>query len=641
MRSRAKVSAAKARQHSEGAGVLVPQHVKAGGCQRLLSPFPLAIPTLIAHPAILMNGLPVTVVAPPGPSPLDAFSGTLRHTKTSPLYSAGLAVVAFAMVLLPILYLALIALAVWAVLLHLKYDTWILDSASGRGGFMRFIAYLGPAVAGGILVFFMVKPFFAAKVKPPQPITLDPVKEPLLFAFVRKICALVGAREPCRIDVDCQVNASAGLRCGLWSRDLVLTIGLPLAAGLDMRQFAGVLAHEFGHFAQGAGMRLTYVIRNISFWFARVVYERDQWDEKLDDAARTGDWRIRIVLHMARGCVWVTRRILWALMQAGHAISCFMLRQMEYDADSYEAKVAGSDAFELTASQLRLLNVATETAYEDVRQSWTSKRLPEDLPLLIGHKATTLPAEVQQKLSTAAASEKTGWFDTHPSDTDRVRAARRLDEPGVFRLTEPAARLFSDFTGLSKAVTRHQYEKHLELEFTDQNLTSADEILRESAATAEANAMAVKYYGGVNITLQPLLLAADLPPVAADGSTVAQWREARQATEALRADAEKISEECTGKHTRRAELTTAHRLAKAGFQVQTQEFGLPASATSAGEQEPAARFALEETSAAITEGLAKLEPFIGALRQRVTLALRLAQARGGVLSPKPQARWPP
>ena len=76
---------------------------------------------------------------------------------------------------------------------------------------------------------------------------------------------------------------------------------------------------------------------------------------------------------MARGCVWLTRRILWGLMHAGNAISCFMLQQMEYDADSYEAKVAGSDAFEETASKLRLLNVATQTAYEDVRQSWASR----------------------------------------------------------------------------------------------------------------------------------------------------------------------------------------------------------------------------------------------------------------------------
>src|SRR5258705_3622494 len=113
-------------------------------------------------------------------------------------------------------------------------------------------------------------------------------------------------------------------------------------------------------------------------------------------------------------------------MHAGNAISCFMLRQMEYDADSYEAKLAGSDAFEATAGRLRILNAATQTAYEDVRQSWASNRLPENLPLLIDHKAGSLPEEVHQKLSATAASGKTGWFDTHPCDADRVRAARRL-----------------------------------------------------------------------------------------------------------------------------------------------------------------------------------------------------------------------
>jgi hypothetical protein len=35
------------------------------------------------------------------------------------------------------------------------------------------------------------------------------------------------------------------------SRELVLTIDLPLVAGLTLKQFTGVLAHEFGHFSRG------------------------------------------------------------------------------------------------------------------------------------------------------------------------------------------------------------------------------------------------------------------------------------------------------------------------------------------------------------------------------------------------------
>ncbi len=561
-------------------------------------------------------------------SPLEAFTGTIARTKTGPLYRVGLAVVAFAMVLLPLIYLALIALTAWVVFLHLTKDTWLLEHGSGRGTIFILIMYFGPAVAGVILVFFMVKPFFAPRASEPARITLEPEQEPLLFAFVQKICRLVGAPMPCRIDVDCEINASASLRQGLWSQDLVLTIGLPLASGLDMRQFAGVLAHEFGHFAQGAGMRLTYVIRRINYWFARVVYERDSWDVSLERTARNTDWRIAIVLQAARGCVWVTRRILAALMHAGTAISCFMLRQMEYDADSYEAKVAGGEAFASTASQLRVLNVATQVAYEDVRQSWTSNRLPESLPLLIDHKAASLPSEVRQELSAAIASAKTGWFDTHPCDADRIRAVERLREPGVFRITEPAAGLFSDFAELSKRVTRHHYEKHLELEFTDQNLMSAEEILRESQARAEADAMVRKYCGSVNISLVPLLTTGELPAIGDRNEAMASWRSARELARSLRPEAEKISEECCAQERLLGTLTSAHWLARAGFKLKPKEFGLPENATSPGEQEIAARQALDEAKAAIQERRERLKPFMAALRQQVTLALRFAQANG-------------
>lgn len=573
-----------------------------------------------------MSGPSPVVTESRAPSPLEAFTADISRTKLSLFYSIGLAVVAFAMVLLPAVYIALIALTGWGVLYHLTHNSGIMaGSGSGLG---RLIIYLGPAVAGGILVFFMLKPLFARRAKTAEPLSLDPVKEPLLFAFVKRICQLVRAPVPCRIDVDCQVNASAGFRRGLWSKDLVLTIGLPLAAGLDMRQFAGVLAHEFGHFAQGAGMRLTYVIRNINFWFARVVYERDRWDLQLERAAKSVDLRIGVILHAARGCVWLTRRILWALMHAGHAISCFMLRQMEYDADSYEAKVAGSDSFESTAARLKVLNVATQVAFEDVRQSWTGNRLPENLPLLINHKAASLSGDMHQKLADASAATKTGWFDTHPCDVDRVRAARALSEPGVFRVEEPATGLFADFAETSKAITRHQYEKNWELEFSEQNLVSSEEMLRESAANSEADAAVRKFYGEVNISLTPLLTEAAFPPLP-DGSDAArEWREARERSERLRDEAEKASTECVRQQQRLADFTTARHLTAAGFKVEAKEFGLPAPATSVAEQETAAKSGIEEASEAIKEQTGKLDGFVAALRSRLLLALQYMRSTG-------------
>src|SRR5258708_35082571 len=166
---------------------------------------------------------------------------------------------------------------------------------------------------------------------------------------------------------------------------------------MSLRQFSGVLAHEFGHFSQGAGMRLTYVIRSISFWFVRVVYERDSWDEWLNEQARDSEGGYHLLVQLTRGSVWVTRRILWVLMWIGHLVSCFMLRQMEYDADRHEARFAGSDTFQQTARRLAELSVARRMALGDLGRFLDEGRLADDLPALILANVPQITPEIRQQ----------------------------------------------------------------------------------------------------------------------------------------------------------------------------------------------------------------------------------------------------
>src|SRR5215472_5489620 len=71
-------------------------------------------------------------------------------------YRVGLVLVALATLLLPIVYLALVSLAAYAVYLHLAFDTWLLKTTDVT--IVHFIGYLGPAVVGAAVVFFMCKP---------------------------------------------------------------------------------------------------------------------------------------------------------------------------------------------------------------------------------------------------------------------------------------------------------------------------------------------------------------------------------------------------------------------------------------------------------------------------------------------------
>ena len=57
--------------------------------------------------------------------------------------------------------------------------------------------------------------------------------------------------------------------------------------------------------------------------------------------------------------------------------------------------------------------------------------------------------------------EATGPFDTHPSNGDRIRAARRAADPGIFRCDLPATMLFNNFDVPARQVTILHYDDDL------------------------------------------------------------------------------------------------------------------------------------------------------------------------------------
>lgn len=409
-----------------------------------------------------------------------AFGDPVPKTPVSFFYMAGLMIVALVMVLLPLLYLAMIGAAGWLVYYWATHFTFIMHAGGGvRVMLLKVLVYITPLFSGLIMVFFMVKPLFARMPRQAQPLALNPGAEPLLFAFISKICEAVGAPTPTRIDLDCQVNASAGFRRGFLSflgNDLVLTIGLPLVAGVNTRQLAGIIAHEFGHFTQGFAMRLTYVIRRVNGWFARVAYERDQWDLMIEEMSESEDTWSVVLGMVSQFAVWASRVLLKVLMYTGHIIGCFMLRQMEYDADSYEIKLAGSENFEAATRRIHVLSAVTSRAYQGMKAQWNQKhQLPRDFSDWVLQHDAKLPGEVRAKLEDTLGLDPTGLMDTHPSSGDRIRRARLAAEPGVFTVEIPARRLFSNFDAVSRQVSALHYTDDLGIPVTGAMMVSSQE----------------------------------------------------------------------------------------------------------------------------------------------------------------------
>lgn len=437
----------------------------------------------------------------------EAFKGTIEPVQVSILYRLGIFIVAIFMVLLPLIYLAMILGVGYGILYHATENVFIIFSKGF--GLYKLIAYLAPIVIGGILIYFMIKPLFTKTESLGTLYSLDPAKERQLFTFVENICDIVGAPIPRKININCDVNASASFEASIFSlitKDLNLTIGLPLVAGLNLQEFAGVLAHEFGHFSQGTGMRFSYIIRSINFWFARVLSEKTSMDEMLNTKVQEADFRIGIVLLVAKVFVWITSKILWLLMIIGHFMSSFLLRQMEFDADQYEIQLAGSAGFISTSSKIRLLGVAFQSAHQDLRQSWSEGKLADNLPALSISHLGLIPPKVQSEIEDHIQKEETGFFDTHPSDKERIHHAKNENANGIFHLDAPASSLFTNFNEISREVTTVYYKEIFGEQFEANKLVSTEQILAQQDEIREGDKILERYFQGHLTVLRPFIL---------------------------------------------------------------------------------------------------------------------------------------
>ena len=85
---------------------------------------------------------------------------------------------------------------------------------------------------------------------------------------------------------------------------------------------------------------------------------------------------------LALAAVWCSRRILAVLLVIGHAVSCFLSRQMEYHADACASSVAGSAGTESMLLRFREQAVLHQVAMNGLSQIWKQRhKLPENLPL--------------------------------------------------------------------------------------------------------------------------------------------------------------------------------------------------------------------------------------------------------------------
>lgn len=491
--------------------------------------------------------------------------------RTAWAYRLSLALVTVFMVALPLVYVAIVAATGWGVVWYVLHEASFLDRVDSVHAWV--LVGVGPPVIGGILFFFLLKPLLARRERYAKAHVLTPEEEPEIHGFVARLGDALDAPRPERIEVDLRVNASASFASGLGSvfgGRLALTIGLPLVSTLSLRELTAILAHEFGHFSQGAGLRFYYLTSAVNRWFARVVFGRDQWDVRLKRWSEKGSWMAMIILNFARGCVWLSRRFLFLLMKLGIRASSMMSRQMELDADRNAVRLCGTDAFVRSMELLPQIDAASRWASELNGRMFTQGRLADDFPALVRLGLERLGEDVRRGIVERSMDTTVDMYASHPPTGIRIRRARDMKLDGVVTTDGPASVLFSDFPELCRGLTSEAFRASMASRFDPKLLVASEEIVRAHDGAERAAARTKEFF--LDVHMGPRTLDMHSVPGApeAPGQAFEGLKRARRAALQNVGAARKASEEARACAERRVAAEAARHLLCVGLPVRDE-----------------------------------------------------------------------
>jgi Zn-dependent protease with chaperone function len=328
-----------------------------------------------------------------------------------------------------------------------------------------------------LLCLFLVKGFFKwRRAKKVERVEITEKEQPVLFAFIRRICHDTRAPLPHRVYLTPEVNAAVFYRESLLnlfvptSKNLI--IGLGLVNQLTLSEFKAVLAHEFGHFSQNS-MKLGAYVYVSNRVIAELVFGRD-WLDDMVGALRGVDVRIAVFAWAFTGVMWTLRKSLQGLFRAINFANSALARQMEFNADLVAVSVTGSDALIHGLARLDFAGDSLAQAWSDLNAAADHKLYSRDLfyhqtkandYLRVVNKNPRLgeppdlpddPHEMVQVFEPEDTSVPKMWA-THPSNRDREVNAKRRYVRSPMDARSPWI-LFDDAGAVREKVTRQVYQ---------------------------------------------------------------------------------------------------------------------------------------------------------------------------------------
>ncbi|WP_417349066.1 M48 family metallopeptidase [Ferrimonas sp.] len=248
---------------------------------------------------------------------------------------------------------------------------------SGGGLFAVLISAMA-----ALITLFMVKSLFTVRRSGcvgGEEVTAE--DEPVLFKFLHTLADEIGAPRPHRVFITPDVNAAVFYDLSLvnliFPTKKNLVIGLGLVNVLNLGELKAVLAHEFGHFAQGsmAVGRWVYVAQQV---ISHMVAVRDWLDKVVRFISRV-DLRVAWIGWILSLVIWSIRSLMDTLFRVVILAERALSREMEFNADLVAVSVTGSDALVNALYKLQAADEAWQETVDLVSSQARSGKRIDDL----------------------------------------------------------------------------------------------------------------------------------------------------------------------------------------------------------------------------------------------------------------------
>lgn len=241
-------------------------------------------------------------------------------------------------------------------------------------------------------------------------------RAPELWATVRELAAAVGTRPPDEIRLVPEVNAAVSednRLLGLRGGRRYLYLGLPLLQAFTVAQLRAVLAHELGHYSH-QHVRLAEPVYRGRLLIAHTMAQ------------------------LSRDRTWLTRWVMRLYAYFYFLVSMAVSRAQEIEADRASVRLAGRSSAIQALRELPGLSAAWNFYLESyVVLGKDTNLAPAGV---LSHFTSLLEGRSKElaEIRASAPSARRSWWDSHPSDAERIAMMAREPDPSVAADERPA-----------------------------------------------------------------------------------------------------------------------------------------------------------------------------------------------------------